>query len=82
MLLKMKHLLLTLCLFIGLIIVMNPTDSFGQCPMCKGIAESSLKEGSSAAKGLNFGILYLFATPYLLIGLYGWRIYTIHNRKS
>ena len=30
-----------------------------QCPMCKMAAESNLKDGGSAGKGLNFGILYM-----------------------
>ena len=59
-----------------------PINAEAQCPMCKGIAESSLKEGNTAAKGLNVGILYLLATPYLLIGLFGWRLYVINKNKS
>lgn len=35
--------------------------------MCKMAAESNLKTGGSAGKGLNNGILYLLATPYLLV---------------
>lgn len=51
-----------------------------QCPMCRMSAESNLQNGGSAGKGLNNGILYMLATPYLLIGLIGymwWR-----NRKQ
>lgn len=45
--------------------------AFSQCPMCKASAEASIKEGGSYAKGLNAGILYLFATPYILVGSVG-----------
>ena len=38
-----------------------------QCPMCKMAAESNMKNGGSAGKGLNKGILFMFATPYLLV---------------
>ena len=51
-----------------------------QCPMCKIAAESNLKNGGSQGKGLNLGILYMLATPYLLIGgigLFWWK-----NRKK
>lgn len=51
-----------------------------QCPMCKIAAESNLKDGGSAGSGLNNGILYMLATPYLIIGAIGymwWR-----NRKK
>ncbi len=51
-----------------------------QCPMCKMSAESNLKNGGTAGKGLNAGILYMLLTPYLLVGGMGywwWR-----NRKK
>jgi hypothetical protein len=50
-----------------------------QCPMCRMSAESNLKNGGTAGKKLNTGILYMLATPYLIIGTIGfiwWR-----NRK-
>lgn len=39
-----------------------------QCPMCRMAVESNLKGGGSAGKGLNAGILYMLATPYVLVG--------------
>ncbi len=50
-----------------------------QCPMCKISMESNLNSGGTAGRGLNKGILYLFATPYLIIGgiAYVW----YRNRK-
>jgi len=42
-------------------------DLAAQCPMCKMSAESNLQAGGTAGKGLNRGILYMFATPYLLV---------------
>jgi hypothetical protein len=51
-----------------------------QCPMCKMSAESNLKEGGTAGKGLNKGILYLFAAPYLMIG--GLAFMYFRNRKG
>lgn len=39
-----------------------------QCAMCKQAAASSLENNeNSMAKGLNTGILYLLAVPYILI---------------
>lgn len=64
---------LSLLFFLGL----TPTsNSYAQCPMCKMSAESNLKNGGSAGKKLNTGILYMLATPYLIIGTIGfiwWR---------
>jgi hypothetical protein len=47
-----------------------------QCPMCRIAAESNLENGGSEGRGLNLGILYILATPYLLVGTIGfiwWR---------
>ena len=39
-----------------------------QCPMCRMGLESNLKNGGTAGKGINAGILFLLMTPYLLVG--------------
>ncbi len=46
-----------------------------QCPMCKISASTNMKNGGTAGNGLNKGILYLFATPYLIIGGLGYLWY-------
>ena len=53
---------------------------FAQCPMCRMTAESNLANGGVDGAGLNRGILFLLATPYLLIGglAYAWW----RNRKN
>lgn len=49
------------------IFVMN-FEIEAQCAMCKQAAESSLKSNpNSLARGLNSGILYLMAIPYLAL---------------
>jgi hypothetical protein len=41
-----------------------------QCAMCKAAAESDLENNSkSIARGLNKGILFLMAMPYLIVGV-------------
>ncbi|MBL7784568.1 MAG: hypothetical protein JNM36_01545 [Chitinophagales bacterium] len=52
-----------------------------QCPMCKAAAESNLKDGGTAALGLNTGILYLFFTPYLIVAIIGY-IWWRNNKKA
>jgi hypothetical protein len=42
-------------------------QSVAQCAMCKTTAESDLNNGGSIANGLNTGILYLMAIPYLVL---------------
>mgnify|MGYP000580598395 CR=1 FL=1 len=42
-------------------------DVNAQCSMCSAVVESSQKNGSDLAEGLNSGILYLMGIPYLLL---------------
>lgn len=55
-------------------------DMAAQCPMCKMSAESNLKNGGTAGKGLNTGILYMLALPYTLVGVIGF-IWWKNNRR-
>jgi len=43
--------------------------------MCRASAETNLKAGGTVGKGLNDGILYLLAMPYLLVGTIGFLWY-------
>lgn len=47
-------------------------DLLAQCPMCRMSVQSNMNEGGTAGSGLNTGILYLLATPYLAIGVLGY----------
>lgn len=61
--------ILALCLVFSI-------DANAQCAMCQATAESSRGAGSSVADGINKGVMYLFFTPYLVIGTIGfiwWR---------
>jgi hypothetical protein len=65
--------------FIVIFLFLN-IDLIAQCPMCKMAAESNLKNGGSAGKGLNAGILYMLLTPYILVG--GLAFWWIKNKKK
>lgn len=42
--------------------------SWAQCAMCRATVDSNLSEGRGViGTGINFGIVYLFLTPYLLV---------------
>jgi hypothetical protein len=43
-------------------------------------AESNLKNGGTAGKGLNKGILYMLALPYTLVGVIGY-VWWRNNRR-
>ncbi len=57
-------------------------DATAQCPMCKMSAESNLKNGGTAGRGLNAGILYMLALPYTLVGTIGFIWWRNHRRKE
>jgi len=51
-----------------------------QCPMCRMSAENNLKDGGTAGKGLNAGILYMLSTPYIIVA--GLGFYWYRNRRK
>ncbi|TCL69034.1 hypothetical protein EV196_101463 [Mariniflexile fucanivorans] len=46
--------------------------------MCRAVLES--EETQTAAKGINDGIVYLMAIPYLLVGGLGYFIYLKYKK--
>lgn len=74
---KRYFLLLVLLILLG-----SPVISTAQCPMCRTSVESSIKSGkSNVGKGLNTGILYLLAAPYLVVASVGVFWYKKYRRK-
>ncbi len=67
-------------LILSLTLSITPVDTNAQCPMCRMSAENNLKDGGSTGKGLNKGILYMLAMPYILVGTIG--IIWYRNRKK
>ncbi len=57
-------------------------DASAQCAMCGRVAESSRDANeNNVGKGLNTGILYLLAIPYVLAGI-GAYAYFKKNKKA
>ena len=55
-------------LLIGLMLF-NMFDMLAQCAMCRTTLENNVSNGEvGIAAGINFGIMYLFFAPYVLIG--------------
>ena len=52
-----------------------------QCPMCKTAVESGMEEGHTKGRGLNNGIMYLLATPYLAVALVGG-VWCYRNKQA
>ena len=49
-----------------------------QCVMCKAVAEDSAAEGA-VGRGINQGILYIMAVPYILLGILGYLVFKKWN---
>ena len=47
--------------------------SNAQCAMCRAVLES--EENQNTAEGINDGILFLMAVPYILVAAIGYFIY-------
>lgn len=58
----MKKVVFIICFILFLL----PQFSEAQCAMCRAVLES--EEGNAAAEGINNGIVYLMAVPYILVG--------------
>lgn len=67
-------------IFILIIVLLFSTSAEAQCAMCRAVLES--EEGQETAKGINDGIIYLMAIPYLLVGGIGFLIYKKFNKTK
>ena len=61
-----------------ILLILASTTVDAQCAMCRAVLES--EEGQNTAKGVNNGIVYLMAIPYILVGGLGYFIY--RSRKK
>lgn len=55
---------------VSILVALGSTETSAQCAMCRTTLENNISQGNPGiAAGINFGILYLLATPYLAIAL-------------
>ena len=72
-------------IFAFLVLMTMSLVSIGQCAMCRTQVVNNVSHGeTSFAAGLNFGILYLFFAPYVLIALmiFLWFKYSRTNERK
>jgi hypothetical protein len=62
--------------------IFHSSDSVAQCSMCTLNAENSVQNGNTEGNGLNRGILYLLAAPYIAIAAVGFLWYKKYRRKN
>ena len=70
---KQKIIILLFTFFIFL-------NGTAQCAMCRAVLESG--EDQSAAEGINDGIMFLMAVPYILVATMGYIIYRTYNKPN
>ena len=76
---KLKYFYLAL-VFGLLVISVVPVKA--QCAMCTANVETNSKSGANTTKGLNSGIMYLLAAPYLAVAVVGYIWYKKYRRKD
>ena len=67
-------------LFFVFLLLSQNTDA--QCAMCKAVVEANLESGGSIGAGLNDGILYLMAMPYISILVVGLIWYNLKKEPK
>ena len=58
---------------LSLLLFLVPSEGHAQCAMCRAVLESSGE--NSMAEGINDGIVYLMAIPYILVGVLFYFVY-------
>jgi hypothetical protein len=63
-----------------MIISVKPVKA--QCAQCAATVASNKSSGDTTANGLNKGILFLLAAPYLAVATVGYIWYKKYRRKN
>lgn len=58
------------------------TVTHAQCAMCQATVESNIDNGGHVGRGLNDGIMYLLAAPYIAMLGIGYLWYKKYRKKS
>jgi hypothetical protein len=71
----------TLTLFLA-IAGLGVSSVKAQCAMCSATADAGTQNGNTTANGLNNGIMYLLAAPYIAVAAVGYIWYKKFRRKN
>ena len=78
----MKAVKIIVLVFVVSFTAFTSFEASAQCAMCTLNAESSVQNGNTEGNGLNNGILYLLAAPYLAVAVVGFLWYKKYRRKN
>jgi hypothetical protein len=79
----MKAILKAVLIFVvvGLALV-SVESAKAQCAQCAATVATNAKSGDTTTNGLNKGILFLLAAPYVAVGIGGYVWYRKYRRKN
>jgi len=64
-------------------VLIGTVSTSAQCAMCKATLENNISNGNiGIAAGINFGILYLFVSPYLFIVIVAYFWYRTSRKNA
>ena len=69
-------------LFTSFLLITLSSISYGQCAMCRAVAETAGDGKEGFFEGLNNGILYLMAAPYILLTFGAVFLYLSRKKSS
>jgi hypothetical protein len=72
-----KIILIALITFVSILYTSN--NVIAQCSIC---ARTAQQMGEKPAQGLNSGILYLMAAPFLVVGVIGYRWWKSNGKEQ
>lgn len=63
----------------GLLFFLLPGTTAAQCAMCRAVVESG---GEEVAEGINSGIIYLMAFPYLIVAVAFYFLFRYYRKPG
>ncbi|MBW4890274.1 hypothetical protein KXQ82_11125 [Mucilaginibacter sp. HMF5004] len=78
----MKNLRVMVFLVVLFVSFSGAVPAFAQCSVCSTNVETNAKSGGTTTKGLNNGIVYLLAAPYIAVAAIGFLWYKKYRRKN
>jgi hypothetical protein len=75
---ELKKMITNKNIIILFILLLTKTAN-SQCAMCKAVVESG---DADMAEGLNSGIIYLMAFPYILVGVAGYLLFRFWKKNK
>lgn len=78
----MKRNVLLLAVAIVCIVFASSPEVQAQCAMCKATVTENVISGKGKGQGLNSGILYLMAFPYIIASVIGYFWYKSYKKSK